>query len=185
MSVATSIGPTTQPPLNDHAGERKPPRRGGTPKDWAVRSPDGTEYRFRNLALFLREHASLFRPDDLVPLSKSTSGPSRAVLGLSRLRPDHRRAVRQWRGWTWADPVPPRPVPRRAGGTWALRSPDGAEHRFQNLSAFVLENPGLFEPADLVPYGKRLQCRAMVCLRQLRPRPGNRHKSWNGWEWIG
>jgi len=65
---------------------------------------------------------------------------------------------------------------------WHLCAPSGAQHHFRNLSLFLREHSGLFDPEDLEPrpYG----CRAISGLGRLRPERRDRRDSWKGWTWI-
>ena len=66
---------------------------------YALRAPDGTVYRGRNINHFVREHSWFFDPDDLCERYKRTT---RAALGLSALRPTRKNQLPSWKGWTWA-----------------------------------------------------------------------------------
>lgn len=68
---------------------------------WALTGPDAARYRFRNLSLFIREHAHLFDPNDVLPIRADGKGPSRAAGGLAKLRPGRKNRVASWKGWTW------------------------------------------------------------------------------------
>ena len=71
-------------------------------KEWHLLSPDGTAYHFRNLALWLREHAELFDPADIAEVPQSKSGlTTRAQSRLGRLRPDRASRRETWKGWSW------------------------------------------------------------------------------------
>lgn len=71
-------------------------------KEWHLLSPDGTAYHFRNLSLWLREHAELFEPDDVAEIPQSRTGvTTRAQSKLGRLRPDRAQPRQTWKGWRW------------------------------------------------------------------------------------
>lgn len=143
--------------------------------DWALSAPDGTEYTFRNLAHFVREHSALF-PGAAV---------EHAAARLRRLRPGVPNQASSWRGWRWAGPGE---ISGSDGSVpiYSLRSPDGVEHHFTNLHQFVMSDAKMFEPDDLLPLGRDSgPCRAEISLGQLRPKVGNRHRSWKGWTWAG
>jgi hypothetical protein len=78
------------------------PAAGGGKADrqYCLKAPDGTVHRFRNLRRFIDDHADLFSTEDLQPYP---SGPSRALVGLSQLRPKPGGRHRSWKGWTWAE----------------------------------------------------------------------------------
>ena len=137
-------------------------------KDWAYAAPDGAEYRFRNLALFVREHADLFDGVEAAVVRRHL-----AHLRTSQRAPD-------WRGWRWIGSPPAR---RQRAKAYTLRSPDGVEHRFSNMRLFIKEHAEMFAPEDLKPYNATGLSPAAVCLGALRSKPGNRHKSWKGWTW--
>ncbi len=74
-------------------------------KNYSLLAPDGTLYRFRNLAHFVREHHHLFAPEDVAPNpARPTSLICRATVGLGQLRPGRklRRKTESWKGWRWA-----------------------------------------------------------------------------------
>jgi len=143
-------------------------------KLWILTGPDGTLHQFRNLALFVREHAAEF--DATLP-----NGVAMAYPGLLRLRPGHMHETAEFYGWRWSG------APAAGGGKpdrqYCLRAPDGTEHRFRNLRRFIAEHPELFAAEDLERYPSG-PSRALVGLSQLRPKLGRRHRSWKGWTWI-
>lgn len=154
-------------------------------KDWHLVDPSGTEHRFRNLSLFIRSHAELFDPDDILPRGLNGTGPCRAATGLSNIRPDRKKRVERWKGWHWCGPIPPQPTRPIRAKPWALRAPGGTEFYFADFSKFVAEQAGCFTPEDLAQYGSKPGLsRARLCLGALRPSPNRRHKSWRGWTWI-
>lgn len=72
-------------------------------KEWALRAPDGTEYRFKNLNHFVRTHKELFPPE----LLREHHCTPFIATRLSALAP-WRQAKRAKQalsvlGWTWAD----------------------------------------------------------------------------------
>jgi hypothetical protein len=144
-------------------------------KQWALIDPDGAEHRFRNLALFVRERASYF--DATLP-----NGAAMAYQGLLRLRPGHVHETTEFYGWRWSGVVGH--GGRNAYRQYALRAPDGTEHRFWNLRRFIDEHRELFSSLDSTAYSKGGPSRAALGLSQLRPKPGGRHRSWKGWTWA-
>jgi hypothetical protein len=68
-------------------------------KDWSLLAPDGTSHRFRNLSLWLRQHADLFDPDDLVCMLGRPI--CRAQSSLGKLRLDRKNPKPSWKGWAW------------------------------------------------------------------------------------
>lgn len=74
-----------------------------TALDWDLRAPDGTIFRIRNLAAFVRENQSLFTPRQLLPVNKQ--GRTRIEASLSQLSPRHKDSFKRTRhGWTRALP---------------------------------------------------------------------------------
>ncbi|WP_144445487.1 hypothetical protein [Inquilinus limosus] len=68
-------------------------------REWSLLSPDGTVYRFKNLSLFIREHADLFDPADTV---FNRDGGCNVNVYLGKLRPRSDAPYwQQWRGWRW------------------------------------------------------------------------------------
>lgn len=87
--------PITQPDELNHGA-----------RSYALVAPDGTVYRGRNLAHFVREHRELFDPADVRPREdRPTSLICRATIGLGQLRPGRKmeRQPASWKGWTWYD----------------------------------------------------------------------------------
>lgn len=82
--------PVSQPGVTHNAARR-----------WHLRSPSNIEYHFTNLLHFIREHRSLFNPEDLTP--KDRYGACRVSTGLGMLRPSDKkkRTPGSWKGWTW------------------------------------------------------------------------------------
>lgn len=73
-------------------------------RQWHLRAPDGAEYSFANLALWLRQHAGLFDPDDVRERPQSRSGTTtRAQSRLGSLRPERASRKRSWKGWRWVE----------------------------------------------------------------------------------
>ena len=71
--------------------------------DWDLRAPDGTVFRIRNLASFIRENQTLFTPQQLLPVNKN--GRTRIEACLSQLSPRHKDSFKRTRhGWTRALP---------------------------------------------------------------------------------
>jgi hypothetical protein len=66
---------------------------------------------------------------------------------------------------------------------WRLRSPKNKVYEFRNLQEFIRQNPGLFDPEDVVirSYGKS---RAASGLGMLSERWANGAGSWKGWTWA-
>jgi hypothetical protein len=144
-------------------------------KQWRLTGPDGREYQFRNLALFVRERVAQF--DTTLP-----NGSAMAYQGLLRLRPGHVHETVEFYGWRWSGERAY--VNRKADKQYCLRAPDGTEHRFWSLRRFIDEHTDLFSPDDVTPYKHNGPSRAALRLSQLRPKPGNRHRSWKGWSWA-
>lgn len=74
-------------------------------KMWRLRAPDGSLYEFRNLKKFVREHETLFSPDDVIwkeMNGKANQAWCRAFQSLGRLRPTSSKNIPEWCGWTWA-----------------------------------------------------------------------------------
>lgn len=74
-------------------------------KMWKLRAPSGAVYEFRNLKKFVREHESLFSPEDVIwkeMNGKANQAWCRAFQSLGRLRPTSSKHVAEWCGWTWA-----------------------------------------------------------------------------------
>jgi len=65
---------------------------------WALVSPDGDVYTFRNMSNFVREHKELFDECDIVGCE---TGNSLAAHQLRRLNPMRRGHIRSWKGWEW------------------------------------------------------------------------------------
>jgi hypothetical protein len=63
-------------------------------RKWHIRSPSNVEYRFLNLAEFIRRNPHLFDPADV---------PVKAMRGIGMLRPSdtRKRISGTWKGWTW------------------------------------------------------------------------------------
>src|SRR5690242_7125100 len=53
-------------------------------REWSLISPDGTVYRFKNLSLFIRQHAQLFDPADVAVNRRGTCNVN---VYLGKLRP--------------------------------------------------------------------------------------------------
>ncbi|MDB6135714.1 MAG: hypothetical protein JWM59_3957 [Verrucomicrobiales bacterium] len=83
----------------EHPRRRKGPDQAAA-REWALRAPDGTVWRGRNLYEFVRTHPDLFEPEDRVWKRVGGTGNEwcRATAGLGKLR--HQR--RGWKGWTLA-----------------------------------------------------------------------------------
>lgn len=153
-------------------------------KQWHLIDPSGTEHKFRNLSHFIREHGWLFDLADVT--TKVAVAPSRAEVGLGRLRPGHERASASWKGWLWGEPnrrTRKRERYKQPSKPWALRAPDGTEFRTIGFREFLESATDRLDPADLVLYESGV-CRAEISLGALRPRPKRRHRSWKGWTWI-
>lgn len=74
-------------------------------KMWKLRAPTGAVYEFRNLKKFVREHESLFSPEDVIwkeMNGKANQAWCRAFQSLGRLRPTSSKHMAEWSGWTWA-----------------------------------------------------------------------------------
>lgn len=72
-------------------------------KRWRLRTPDrGQIFEFTNLAHFVRLHAELFDPMDLIP---DKNGYCNAQKGLSKLSPDRVHPKGSWKGWQWVSDV--------------------------------------------------------------------------------
>ncbi len=70
-------------------------------RDWALIAPDGTEYRFRNLRHFIRNHQHLFTEDELRISGVGKTDPI-ACTKLGHLRPGAKYPYDSWHGWSWA-----------------------------------------------------------------------------------
>ena len=73
---------------------------------WRLRDPRGVGHEFKNLSHFIRCNPHLFDPEDCrirTLKAGSKHGTSRAISGLSQLRPSVTRArvLASWKGWTW------------------------------------------------------------------------------------
>lgn len=69
-------------------------------KIWAIRSPSGVSYVFKNLPSFISDNADLFDEDDVI--DRYGPGKSRAIGGITSIRPTGKGRVKlQWKGWTW------------------------------------------------------------------------------------
>lgn len=72
-------------------------------KRWRLRTPDrGQIYEFTNLAHFVRVHAELFDPVDLIP---DKNGYCNAQKGLAKLSPDRVHPKGSWKGWQWVSAI--------------------------------------------------------------------------------
>lgn len=80
-------------------------------KPWALRAPDGTEFRFLRFEDFVATEAGRFSDDDLRVYASGKS--CRARTCLAALRPSPKRRHKSWKGWTWIE------VDRPAKG-WAI-----------------------------------------------------------------
>lgn len=87
-------------------GHKNSPRTASTienssAKEWSLKAPDGTVYRFKNLNLFVRTHKDLFLTSDL----GERKFTPRAAAMLSCLAPWRREKMRKklfsWKGWRW------------------------------------------------------------------------------------
>lgn len=90
-----------------HEGLRNNPKMISSPqhflaREWALRAPDGTEYRFRNLNFFVRTHKELFPPEQLREHKKTPLIASRLAQLAPWRQSRHRRTLSIY-GWTWAD----------------------------------------------------------------------------------
>jgi hypothetical protein len=75
---------------------------------WAIRSPEGVPYKFRNLKFWLRHHAHLFKDEDIRPTNPGVPrhGQScHAYNGICGICPRHKRTAGSWKGWTWISSV--------------------------------------------------------------------------------
>jgi hypothetical protein len=73
-------------------------------KVWALRDPNGRQFRFKNLYHFVRRHSELFAPSDLKPSARrqgSLRVTNLAIRGLSSISPRNIRPRLSWKGWTW------------------------------------------------------------------------------------
>ena len=68
-------------------------------KNWKLRGPDGNVYEFRNLAHFVRTHRELFSPEHL----KKSGGKIYAIHLLGCLRPERKKMIHSWCGWSWVE----------------------------------------------------------------------------------
>ena len=66
-------------------------------KYWSILSPDGCNFQFWNLELFVRENKEMFNGEDVVQEGYKTL----AAHQLRRLRPDRSHSINSWKGWTW------------------------------------------------------------------------------------
>ena len=79
--------------------------RRGSPRHFkalhfTVRTPAGVPYQVDNLCEFIRSHAHLFDPADVVNRSRHRSSyQSRATVGLGKLQTASGRSL-SWKGWT-------------------------------------------------------------------------------------
>lgn len=72
-------------------------------KEWALRAPDGTEYRFKNLNHFVRTHKELF-PSELLREHHCTPFIATRLSALAPWRQEKRaKQALSVLGWTWAD----------------------------------------------------------------------------------
>lgn len=70
-------------------------------KPWALRAPDGTEFRFEHFEDFAAAEAGRFSDDDLRVYASGKS--CRARMCLCALRPRAKRRQKSWKGWTWIE----------------------------------------------------------------------------------
>ena len=82
MNIGKQNSPRCQPDENYFAA-----------KNWQLRSPDGTIYKFRNLANFARKNTELFE----------NMAPRKIAILLGALRPERAKKINSWHGWTWAE----------------------------------------------------------------------------------
>lgn len=80
---------------------RQPDEFNSCAKEWALKSPDGEVFRFRNMNHFVRSHAEMFKGF----LNERRRTPYAAV-ALSNLAPWRKHKGKNWRGWTWVDDQP-------------------------------------------------------------------------------
>jgi hypothetical protein len=68
---------------------------------WHLKSPNNVSYSFKNLEHFIRSHAHLFHPDDIVRKLKKNGGSfwCRAGMGLNSLSPRCKNPKGSWKGW--------------------------------------------------------------------------------------
>lgn len=64
---------------------------------------------------------------------------------------------------------------------WNLRSPKGIKYQFKNLKNFIRENPGLFNPEDVI--WKKDRCKALY-IQRLNPSCKDPRSSCKGWTWY-
>lgn len=90
-----------------HEGLKKCPKMISSPqhfraREWSLRSPNGTVYKFRNLNYFVRTNREMFASEFLV----ERRGTPLAAAYLSHLapwrQPKRKRVLSVW-GWTWAE----------------------------------------------------------------------------------
>lgn len=80
---------------------RQPDERNASAREWAIVSPDGEVFRFRNMSHFVRTHKELFEGY----LQEKRKTPY-AAFALSNLAPWRNRKEKSWHGWTWAGDSP-------------------------------------------------------------------------------
>lgn len=70
-------------------------------KNWCVKSPDNKSYSFKNVGHFVRTHAHLFHPDDVILKYKKGTFKSHcnAIQGLLSLSPRQKSPKGTWKGW--------------------------------------------------------------------------------------
>jgi hypothetical protein len=88
-----------------------------------------------------------------------------------------------------SDPRAQKGPQNQSARVWKLRSPDNQTYQFRNLTHFIRENEGLFNPKDVTWKLRReiipssWTCKAYGGLAMLSPRRKHCHETWKGWRW--
>lgn len=139
-------------------------------------SPNGVEYKGRNVILFVCSNPHLFEPEDvLTRYTGPSDSRSRASIGLCRLTTN--KKAFSWKGWKSIKGDKPLIVGHKP---FKLVAPNGNIYEGSKVPDFVREYSHLFDPVDLVCLKKY----GLPAVRHLYNLTRSNQKSWKGWTLV-